>query len=177
MSYHLPNIRHKKAIKPDDFIYRINLYAAWIHILNSMIQSLAGQWKRFAKAASNLAGAWRIQADVSKVEKAITGADVYLEKFADRLDACDLAEWRNIRNPLQFHDKEAKEINLAIRFFGIYYKNFLGRQQAQDELWEFMGKYDKEFISDDATDIFALNYLYTLNIENDGDDKDSARDK
>lgn len=166
---HLPNIRHKRTITPEDWIYRINLYATWVHILNGMVQSLAGHWHKLSKAAAGLKGAWRIQSDADKVVKTLAGAQVFLDKFTDRLDSCDLADWRNVRDDMaKVHDREAKELNSLMVFFGRYYEAFYGRPDKQEALLKFMEDSRSEYVSGDATDVFALNYIYTINVEENG---------
>lgn len=173
MTNHMPNIRHKNVISAEDFVNRCNLYATWIHLLNSIIQSVAGQWHHLAKAAGPLKGAWRIQSDAQKAVAAIQSADKHLDRFEEKLDAVDIAEWRNIRDRMvKVHDAEQREINLFIRFFGIYYKDFFGKQENQEKLWDFMEKFTSDEVSDGAYDVFALNYIYSLNIE---DDEKSAQ--
>lgn len=162
---HLPNIRHKKTITAEDYIFRVNLYAAWIHLLADMIQALAGQWHRFSKIATELPGSWHIQADARRAVGAIQQADKHLSRFEQVLDSVDIAEWRNVRDVVKVHDKEQAEINIFLRFFELYYKDFFGNRENQEKLWNFMETFAGEFLSDSATDVFALNYIYTLNIE------------
>lgn len=173
---HLPNIKHKNTITPQDFVWRVNLYAAWIHLFNAAIQSIAGQWHRLAKSAQQLSGVWRIQADAKRAVDNIRQAKRHLEKYENCLDNVDIAEWLNVRDKVRdVHDAEQREINLFIRFFGLYYKDFYGKKDAQEKLWEFMEKYKSDEVSDAACDVFALNYIYTLNIENDDDKTGNQR--
>lgn len=162
---YITNIRHKKTISAEDFLMRINLYATWIHLLNAMIQTIIGQWNRFVNKGKELSGIWRLQSDVNKLTKTFKSAQVYLEKYSERLDNLDLAEWKNVKDQLAVHDKEQEQINKAIVIFGLYYLTCYGNTDNQDKLIEFMNSLKSGEIDNSATDVFALNYLYTLNID------------
>ena len=130
-----------------------------------MIQTIIGQWNRFVNKGKELSGIWRLQSDVNKLTKTFKSAQVYLEKYSERLDNLDLAEWKNVKDQLAVHDKEQEQINKAIIIFGLYYLTCYGNIDNQDKLIEFMNSLKGGEIDNSATDVFALNYLYTLNID------------